>query len=86
MLRAQQPYQKKYKMYYGIDIYWQKYQRVSSWIIFEKSREFHLYLYLDFELNVFTQLGDNPCKHGLLQLSWQNYHNDIDNLFKALLK
>ena len=31
-------------------------------------------------------LGDDPCKHGLLQLSWQNYHNDIDNLFKALLK
>ena len=28
------------------------------------------------------QLGDNPCKHGLLYLSWQNYHNDIDNLFK----
>ena len=26
-------------------------------------------------------LGDDPCKHGLQQLSWWNYHNDIDNLF-----
>ena len=37
-------------------------------------------------LYVFVILGDDPFKHGLLQLSWQNYHNDIDNLFKALLK
>ena len=33
----------------------------------------------------FINIDDDPCKHGLLQLSWQNYQNDIDNLFKALL-
>ena len=37
-------------------------------------------------VNFCAILGDDPCKHGLLQLSWQNYHNDIDNLFKSLLK
>ena len=31
------------------------------------------------------KLGDDPCKHRFLQLSWQNYHNDIDNLFKTLM-
>ena len=35
---------------------------------------------------LYSLLGDDPCKYGLLQLSWQNYRNDIHNLFKALLK
>ena len=34
----------------------------------------------------FSLLGEDSCEYRLLQLSWKNYHNDIDNLFKTLLR